>query len=422
MKVSAVITLSSFGLVYAAPTSTNNDNTLSGSGFVSIDIQATTVDAQDNSFTFYKRDRTFFDNELVNKLIYYSASIGVGTPAQYFPVTIDTGSSDFWIAASKDIATPYFNGSLSSSYVSNNTQFAIHYVKGSNTGTWATETVTLGPISVTQLPFGNVNKGVDLGGTVGVMGIGAMQNEAPVILNTGTMYPNFPRKLKEQGHIKKVAYSLYLNSLNSTSGSLLFGGVDKSRFNGHLYTVPVVSDRSLDVTLTSLGVNGDAVNSWEPAGITLDSGTSFTYLPPDAVSEIGDKVDGADLLGGLYFIDSTNINWKQNITFDFSGAKIHVPIKSFSLRTKDVIKPGSTLPAKYDYLLGVLPNINSRGISLLGDSFLRSAYVVYDLESWEVSLAEASYGSNYANIQPIVTTIPFAVAAPDIENAKKAAL
>lgn len=413
MKTSFFVALSSVGLVCAAPTSTD-ETTEVGAGFVAIDIQATTVDAQDDSFTFFKRDRTFFENDLVNKLIYYSANIGVGTPAQNFQVTIDTGSSDFWIAGSKDIANPYFDGNKSSTYVANNTRFAIHYVKGSNTGTWATDKISLGSVSVDHLPFGNVNRGVDLGGTIGVMGIGAMKNEAPVILNTGTMYPNFPRKLKDQGHIKKVAYSLYLNSLNSSSGSLLFGGVDKSRFSGKLYTVPIVSDRSLDINLTDIKVNGDSLSSWDPDGITLDSGTSFTYLPLDVFSEVGDKIEGADFIGGLYFIDSSDFDWSQTIEFSFSGATIKVPVKSFSLKAKEVIKPGSSLDPKYDYVLGLLSNTNSRGINLLGDTFLRSAYVVYDLEAWEVALAQAQYDANYANIQAITSSIPFAVPAPEI--------
>lgn len=414
MKFSYSLALWYLTFVAAAPAKTDDKSTVVGPGFISIDIEATTADSQDHIVEFFRRDRSFFESELVNKLIYYTANIGVGTPPQNFQVTVDTGSSDFWIAASKEIATPYFNSTQSSTFHSNDTKFEIHYVKGSNTGTWATDKVTFGSVSVDDLPFGTVSKGIDLGGTIGIMGIGAMQNEAPVLLKTGPSYPNFPRKLKDQGHINKVAYSLYLNSLNSSSGTLLMGGVDKSRFSGKLYKVPVVSDRSLDVNLSGLKVNGEDLSSWDTTGITLDSGTSFTYLPVDAFSEIGDRIDGADFLGGLYFIDSTNIDWNQILEFDFSGAVIKVPLKSLCIKSSEVIKPGSSLDPRYDYVLGILSNTNSRGISLIGDSFLRSAYVVYDLEAWEIAIAQAQYDADYSDIQAITTSIPFAVKAPNL--------
>ena len=414
---SAILTILS-GLAAAAPATSG-----SSPGFVSIDIKAETIrTTQDNSFSFYKRDRSFFESTLINKLIFYTAQIGVGTPPQYFPVTIDTGSSDFWIAGSQAIASTYYDGSLSSTYHSNNTKFAIHYVKGSNTGSWATEKVAIGDVSVNDLPFGNVDRGVDLGGTVGVMGIGSMKNEAPVILKTGSMYPNFPRKLKDQGHINKVAYSLFLNTLNATSGTLLFGGVDESRFSGPLYTVPVLNDRSLDVELTSLSMNGSDIASWDSTKVTLDSGTSFTYLPSDAITEIGNKINGVHFIGGLYFIDSSNIDWNQSLEFNFSGAIVSVPLKTLTVKSKDVITPGSKLNPKYDYVIGLLSNVNSKGFNLLGDSFLRAAYIVYDLDDWEVSIAQASYDQDYSNIEPIISSVPFATVAPNIAaKAAKAA-
>lgn len=414
MKYLIPITLSSLGFAYAAPADQQSD------GYVSIDITAETGTLEGNSFTYFKRDKpnSYFETDLVNKVIYYSANVGVGTPPQNFSVTIDTGSSDFWIAGGDAIAPTYFNSSLSSSFHSNNTKFSITYVSGSSTGTWATEKVTLGKVSVSRLPFGDVTEGADLKGVLGVLGIGSMQNESPVILQTGDMYPNFPRKLKDQGHIHKVAYSLYLNNLNATSGSLLFGGVDKNKFSGSLYTVPIVSDRSLDVELTSMNIGGTNLDSWDASGITLDSGTSLTYLPADTVLQIGDNLVGPEFVGGMYFIDSTDFDWSQTIDFTFSGATIKVPVKNFSLKIKDVIKPGSGLDPKYDYVLGLLSNSNSRGINLLGDTFLRSAYVVYNIEDWEVSIAQASYDKSRPSIQPITSSVPFAIPAPNVSKSK----
>lgn len=407
MHILILFTLTFLGFADAVPTK------LTSKGFVSIDITAEKSTSQDSLFTLLKRGpEVFFENDLSNNIIYYSAQVGVGTPAQNFSVIVDTGSSDFWIAGSSQLGPVYFNSSLSSTYHSNNTVFAMQYVKGSNTGTWSTDNVSLGQVSVSNLPFGLVNNGADLGGTLGVMGIGAMKNEAPLVLQTGPMYPNFPQKLKNQGHIHKVAYSMFLNDLNATSGSLLFGGVDRTKFTGPLYTVPIVGEKSLEVELSSIGVSGTNLTHWTSSPITLDSGTSFTYLPPETVVNIGDSVKGAKFIGGLYFIDSTKFDWTQYVEFNFSGASIKVPVKSFSLKTSDVINPGTNLNPKYDYVLGLLSNVKSRGINLLGDTFLRSAYIVFDLEDWQVSMAPAGYQKTNSDIYPIISSIPFAIKAP----------
>ena len=44
-------------------------------------------------------------------------------------------------------------------------------------------------------------------------------------------------ELKKQRKIEKIAYSLFLNELNAHFGSILFGGVDKSKYSGQLYTL-----------------------------------------------------------------------------------------------------------------------------------------------------------------------------------------
>lgn len=362
----------------------------------------------------------YYEAELNNKVITYNANIGVGTPAQNFLVTVDTGSSDFWVSATKEMGDPFFEPTKSSTFKSNNTEFKMTYLKGSNSGTWGTDVISFGNAKVKEMPFGYVTHGQQLGGVMGVLGIGAMQNEANVVQKNMPAYPNFPRKLKDEGLIKKTAFSLYLDDLNATSGKLLFGGVDKSKFKGdHLYTVPIVSERSLDVELSGISVKGKQITSWEPQAITVDSGATFSYLPPEVIVEIGDSVKGADFVSGLYLLDSTKVDWNQTIDFIFSGAMIKVPIKLFALRTKDIIKPTTKIDPKYEYALGMISNFNSRGVNLLGDTFLRAAYVVYDIEDWKIAIAESDPGKGTKqNIQAIINEIPFGTAAPKITRKK----
>jgi hypothetical protein len=50
-------------------------------------------------------------------------------------------------------------------------------------------------------------------------------------------------------------------------------------------------------------------------------------------------------------------------------------------------------------ILGIGPAGNS--VAVLGDTFLRSAYVVYDLANNEISLAQTNFNSTSENIQEI---------------------
>ena len=59
--------------------------------------------------------------------------------------------------------------------------------------------------------------------------------------------------------------------------------------------------------------------------------------------------------------------------------------------------------------IGILPS--SYKFALLGDTFLRNAYVVYDLENDQIALAQANANTTDSNIEAIVSTIPSATPA-----------
>jgi hypothetical protein len=49
---------------------------------------------------------------------------------------------------------------------------------------------------------------------------------------------------------------------------------------------------------------------------------------------------------------------------------------------------------------GVLPSTYSQNITLFGDTFLRNAYVVYDLEDLQIGIAQAVY-TDKTDIRPV---------------------
>ncbi|QID86715.1 Aspartyl protease [Saccharomyces pastorianus] len=312
-----------------------------------------------------------------------------------------------------------FTTSDSSTFKSNNSDFEISYGDGTfASGVFGTDVLNLSDLNVTGLSFAVANK---TNSSMGVLGIGLPALEVTYSGSSASTggksykYDNFPIVLKNSGAIKSNSYSLYLNDLDAKHGTILFGGVDHNKYSGTLYTVPLVntlrgfsSPIQFEVTLNGLGTlesNGDEktlTTTKIPA--LLDSGTTLTYLPEEMVDLIAEEV-GAQYSSrvGYYVMKCPSSNNSTQIVFDFGGFHINAALSSFILSTT-----GSTC------ILGILPTGDSS--SILGDSFLTNAYVVYDLDNLEVSMAQAKYNVTSEDIDIISTSVPNVVKAPGYTN------
>lgn len=365
-------------------------------GYVSLDVAH-----KKNLTAFSDRHskRSLGPIDIKNKFYYYEVTLEAGTPGQSINVLLDTGSSDLWFYDSSVTGVDStYDSSASSTYSYNNSDFSIQYVSGSASGDWATDTVALGSASLTSQTIG-VDKS-DGSGT-SVFGIGLETNEASEESSDPVEYVNVPQNLVNQGYTKRNVYSLFLDDINAASGSILFGAVDSDKYTGELYTVPLQSTNAFSVD-ASVSYNGKTAGSFQ--GI-LDSGTSFTYIPDSAVSTIASEYGAtwdSDL--GAYTLSSLP---SEGIEFNFSGATIKVP-------ADEIWVPASELGASGDdYVFLVFPYSQASDYVLLGDSFLRSAYVVYDLDNLELSIAQASYSSS-SNIKIVTDGIPGAETAPGL--------
>lgn len=111
----------------------------------------------------------------------------------------------------------------------------------------------------------------------------------------------------------------------------------------------------------------------------------------------------------------TNIN----ITYNCQGQKIVVPINQLFIPLNDsngnqlyITINGSDEPA-YSFLVG--DNGSNSGQSVLGDGFLRSAYVVYDLKNNQAVIRQVNYNGGAENLKEIDSNgIPSATAAPSV--------
>lgn len=345
-------------------------------------------------------------SNIANQVTHYTIKIGIGRSNNAYPMLVDTGSSDFWVSNDTSLVDVPFDYSADNTRQALQGAFHIDYVRGSADGYWTSNRIYVGH-QLENVSYAIVYRGVNspkIRGSSGILGLSYSHNGKK----------NLPERLKQEGYINKNAFSLSLTEYKESSGSLLFGGVDHSRYVGDLMTVPRVDSpntgfKTLSVALSSISVDGNTINT--SGSVTpLDSGTTFTYMPPDIYNQIADAfgvVSSSSTAFGAPAFNVTKYGEKE-VTFEFSGAKIKVKGKDMALEFKDFHRPDHGDMK----IFGIWSNVYSGGYTILGDTFLKSAYVVYDLDGETISLAQANRAPGVPIIETIYNDIPRAKRAP----------
>lgn len=364
----------------------------------------------------------------------YFVDCEMGTPRQKVTLQLDTGSSDVWVPDSTTSVCENNGCQLGSFDVNNSStyklvgknQFKIDYVDKSGAfGDYFTDVFKIGGATVTNLTMG---LGIDTDIPNGLAGIGYPNNEATV---GNTKYPNLPVSMVDDGLINTVAYSLWLNDVDANQGSILFGGIDTKKYKGDLTRIKVYPEVrgeyfAFIVALTSLHAislsgNDTLTSAMFPIPVVLDTGTTLSYLPQDLAEQIWQEVGATyDDRVDLAVIPCSRKNSNGYFTFGFAGPdgpRINVRMDQLVLDLTSGTPPKFT-SGQYkgqDMCEFGIQNM-SNGPYLLGDSFLRSVYVVYDLVNNEIALAETHINSTESNIVAFASMgapIPSATQAPN---------
>lgn len=387
----------------------------------------------------------------VSKKKRYASSVleGFELTATYASTYFDQVSSDFIAPTSTGVAavatgincSTYgaFNPDLSSSWKQLNLgkPFGIQYVDTSQArGVYGTDSLSINGVSVPNTTFAVASFS---NSSQGVLGISLPRDESLFSdFTNGTTYSNLPQTLKADGLISKVSYSLFLNSLCDQSGSLLFGAVNPDWYTGELNTVPLVniypgfSDVPIEFDIT---VNGVGIADFPTLGdrktITktnfpgvLDSGTTLMQLPPDLAFALADELDFVWKEAFGYFVGgcpSTEQLRDSSIVFNIGGINYYAPLNNFIYTTSSpdvcafVVSPFES----NNYFNNADDYSKYNNYAILGDVLLTSLFVVYDLESYEISLGVANYegyASGSSDVEEIISTVPGAKKAPGYSN------
>lgn len=304
-----------------------------------------------------------------------------------------------------------YDANSSSTYTYLSSDFNISYVDGSGAlGDYATETLRIGGQQLSGLQFGI---GYRSSSPESILGIGYTINEVQANRNNKQPYPNVPQLMADKGIVNSNAYSLWLNDLDANTGSILFGGVNTDKYHGQLQTLPILKEGSdyaeFVIAMTGMSVSNNGRKTTlnvgqKSAPVLLDSGSSLTYLPDTLAQALLGRVGAQyDDQQQAAFVPCSLMNNASTVDFTFSSLTISVPMNEL------VINPGTntdgSTPTFNDGTPACLFGISPAGGStaVLGDTFLRSAYVVYDLANNQISLAQTNFNSTQDSILEIGT-------------------
>ncbi|KAJ6115822.1 hypothetical protein N7523_006239 [Penicillium sp. IBT 18751x] len=335
---------------------------------------------QDTSFKPNSGHDVLVDNFLNAQ---YFSEISLGTPPQTFKVVLDTGSSNLWVPSSEcsSIACylhTKYDSSASSTYKKNGTEFSIQYGSGSLSGFVSQDNLQIGDMKVTKQDFAEATSEPGLafafGRFDGILGLGYDT------ISVNKMVPPFYNMIN-QGLLDEPKFAFYLGDANKDgdNSEATFGGVDKSHYTGEMINIPLRRKAYWEVDFDAIAL-GDNVAELEDTGVILDTGTSLIALPSTMAELLNKEIGATKGFTGQYTVDCAARDSLPDLTLTLSGHNFTITSYDYILEVQ-----GSCISSfmGMDFPEPVGP------LAILGDSFLRKWYSVYDLGNNAVGLAKA---------------------------------
>ncbi|PCH35995.1 acid protease [Wolfiporia cocos MD-104 SS10] len=339
----------------------------------------------------------------------YIGTVTIGTPSQSFPVVLDTGSSDLWLATTSCTScpdqTPEFNPSSSSTLVQNNTsgqnsEIEIQYGSGAVKGTLASDTVSMAGFTVdsqTLLLVSDVTSGL-LGGNVsGILGL-AFEALA------STQATPFWEALVNDKQMSSPEISFWLTRFiddadatpEEPGGVFTLGGTNSTLYTGSIEFQSLVDSSSptfwmLDVSSVTVQGKSVSIPTGSSAQAAIDTGTTLIGGPSEAVKNVYAAIPGSQALSGQYngfyaFPCSTTVN----VSMAFGGSSWPISPEDMNLGP---MQEGSNycVGGIFDLDLGSdVSSGNGNPSWVVGDTFLKNVYSVFRASPAAVGFAQLS--------------------------------
>ncbi|OQE14418.1 hypothetical protein PENFLA_c038G09363 [Penicillium flavigenum] len=348
---------------------------------------------RDTSRQLSKRSTTLdddLDNEDANK-ISYVANVTFGTPPQHFLAYLHTWGNGCWL---KSVDNPdcglYVNRSLCGGYGG--------YNMTTSTTAKKLDEIFVYDDSGSMMGGDFVNDVLTIGGvTMDTMKMGIVtEHRIIAILDTAnTSSTSLTQALADAGTINSPAFSLW-------DQTALFGGVNKAKYDGPLYTFPIVNGSDLTKALR-INMDGSSVNETSaaskefPLDAVFDTAVGMTYVPKSVAQALNAQIGNTsvpDKWGQVNFSCSA-VGENSTINFKFGELDFLLYLSYFVSQERHTASQRWVSGEETCYFtICENTNLQFEASIVLGSNFISKVYAVFDLENDEISLAQRSW--NYA--------------------------
>lgn len=222
----------------------------------------------------------------------------------------------------------------------------------------------------------------------GILGLGFPALAA----NSDTVeaYNPFVFNLAAKKMISKPIFSISLNDDDGWNSELTIGGINHQRYLGELNYLPVVKNinpktSELDYTFWSIELQDIEINDTRydiKSSVILDTGTTLSYLTKELVDHIVQDVTqeklSFDIESELYIINCNLRTSNKKVKFNFNSVELSIDVQ-------DLVLPFNDDQCAF----GITYNFDKKDSLVLGDTILRSAFFVFDMEQKQVGIATA---------------------------------
>ncbi|KAH9935241.1 acid protease [Amylocystis lapponica] len=224
--------------------------------------------------------------------VQYTLSVGVGSPATYYNIVLDTGSSNTFVGTGKK----YVRTSTS---IPTGEEVNVTYGSGFFSGYEYIDQVTIAPdFVIRNQSIGDALQSADFEGVDGIIGVG------PLILTEGTLYPDANATIQTvtgnaltQGLIQTEVIGVYFAPATKYSQA-------NGAYYGEITYTPVTqtspSSYYWGINVTGATYGNEMVIPGSYAGI-VDTGTTLIYIADDWFKTYQAAIPGS------YFDNSTGL-------------------------------------------------------------------------------------------------------------------
>jgi hypothetical protein len=340
-----------------------------------------------------KHQRLIAEATLQNSdLVEYYGEVAVGTPPQYFKVVFDTGSGILWVPSHlcPGEACEKHNRlreDKDSTIHLSDKKVHIKYGTGDMSGRMATDAVAVGGVRVPKQDFllSTKEDGIvfSRGRFDGVMGLGRRQLASVLADYTSGRGIMFYVNAIKQKRVAKPEFSFYVSSKMGRPGAVVLGGTNPKLYHGQLNVHKGHSPSYWMTELNGLKVGNRMIKAAIGARGIIDSGTSLLVGPPAIIEPI--------LMTTKVNEDCSNMKDLKNVEIHMKD--VHGANKVYELTPEDYVM-NRFGRCKTGIAIMQLQLPSPEPIMILGDTFLRKFYSVYNHETGSISFAKANHGAD----------------------------